>query len=125
MYNQIKTMPAPDQRKYNGDYAFPFVAENADEVDAGSVIVRGNLIGVSHRNTEIGAHGFAELQGTVTVRKAANTVIEQGANVFWHRANKLAVTAPGAGIVRLGICKITPSTGSTTVEVITNAIANA
>ena len=125
MYNPINTSPAPEQRKFNGDYGFPFIAQNANEVDAGSVIIRGNLIGVSHRNTEINAHGTAELQGTVTVRKAAATVFNQGANVFWHIANRLAVTAAGAGIVRLGICKIAPSEGSTTVEVITNAIANA
>jgi len=115
---------APDQRKFNGDYGFPFVA-TADEVDAGTVIIRGNLIGVCHRNVEEGQYGTAELQGTVTVMKAPATVIEQGDMVYWHVANKLAVAAAGAGIVRLGICKLTPSDNSETVEVLTNAMSNA
>jgi hypothetical protein len=34
MYNEIQTSPAPTQRKFNGDYGFPFVAA-AGEVDAG------------------------------------------------------------------------------------------
>ena len=123
MYNPINTTPAPAQRKFNGEYGFPFVAV-AGEEDAGTVIIRGKLIGISHRNTEVGQYGTAELQGTVTVKKAAATVFAQGADVFWHVANKLAVTASGAGIVRLGICKIEPSANSETVEVITNALAN-
>jgi len=123
MYKPINTDPAPTQRKFNGDFAFPFVAV-AGEEKAGTVIIRGKLIGVSHRNTEVGQYGTAELQGTVTVKKAATTVFAQGVDVFWHIANKLAVTASGAGIVRLGICKIAPSTNSETVEVITNALAN-
>ena len=122
-FNPITTRPAPDQRKFNGEYGFPFVA-TADEFNAGSVIVRGNLIGVSHRNVEEGEYGTAELQGTVTVKKASATVFTQGAAVFWHVANKLAVTAAGAGIARLGICKIAPSTDSETVEVLTNVVAN-
>ena len=59
MYNPITTRPAPDQRKFNGDYGFPFIA-TAAEFDAGSVIVRGTLVGVSHRNTPEGEHGTAE-----------------------------------------------------------------
>ena len=122
MYNEIVTNPAPDQRKFNGDYGFPFVAA-ADEVDAGSVIVRKNLIGVSHRNVEEGQHGTAELQGTVTIKKAAATEFEQGDIVFWDKAAKLAVKATGTGIVRLGVCKLTPSENAETVEVLTNAVA--
>ena len=124
MYNEIQTSPAPSQRKFNGDYGFSFNA-TAGEVDAGSVIVRKNLVGVSHRNTEIGDYGVAELQGTVTVNKAAATVFDQGDDVFWNTTTKLAVKVGGAGTVRLGICKLTPSTNSETVEVLTNAIANA
>jgi len=122
-FNPITTNPAPDQRKFNGDYGFSFVA-TSDEFDAGSVIVRGNLIGVSHRNVEEGQHGTAELQGTVTIKKAAATEFEQGDIVFWHKAEKLAVKATGAGIFRLGICKLTPSENSETVEVLTNAVSN-
>jgi predicted RecA/RadA family phage recombinase len=124
MYNAIQTSDAPSQRKYNGDYGFPFVATTA-EVDAGSVIVRDKLIGVSHRNVEAGQHGTAELQGTVTINKLAATVFTQGAVVYWHIADKLAVTAAGAGIVKLGICKFAPSTNATTVEVLINAVSNA
>ena len=123
MYREMETSPAPTQRKFNGDYGFPFVAE-AGEEKAGTVIVRGRLVGVSHRNCEVGQHATAELQGTVTVMKAPATVFAVGEIVYWHVANKLAVTAAGAGIVRLGICKITPSEDSETVEVLTNAVAN-
>jgi len=123
MYNPIETSPAPSQRKFNGDYGFSFITE-AGEEDAGSVIVRDKLVGVSHRNSEVGDHCTAELQGTVTVMKAPATEFEVGNLVYWHIANKLAVKAAGAGIVRLGICKITPSADSETVEVLTNAVAN-
>ena len=123
MYNPIETSPAPSQRKFNGDYGFPYVTE-AGEEDAGSVIVRNNLIGISHRNSEVGDHCTAELQGTVTVMKAAVTEFEVGDIVYWDTTTKLAVDAAGTGIVKLGICKITPSTDSETVEVLTNAVAN-
>ena len=115
---------APSQRKFNGDYGFPFVA-TTDEVNAGTVIVRGNLIGFSNRNVEAGQYGTAELQGTITVMKASATVFTQGATVYWHIANQLAVTAAGSGIVKLGICKFAPSTNATTVEVLINAMSNA
>jgi len=124
MYRSIETSPAPSQRKFNGDYGFPFITA-AGEEDAGSVIIRKNLIGVSHRNSEVGDHCTAELQGTVTVMKAPATEFEVGDIAYWHIANKLAVTVPGDGIIRLGLCKITPSEDSETVEVLTNAVANA
>ena len=121
MYNPIETSPAPSQRKFNGDYGFPYVTE-AGEEDAGSVIIRGKLIGVSHRNSEVGDQCTAELQGTVTVMKAPATEFEVGDLVYWDAVNKLAVTT---GTIKLGICKITPSADSETVEVLTNAVANA
>ena len=124
MYNPIETSPAPSQRKFNGDYGFPFVTE-AGEEDAGSVIVRDKLIGVSHRNSEIGDHCTAELQGTVTVMKDATTDFTAGNIVYWNTTTKLAVDAAGTGIVKLGLCKIEPSAGSETVEVLINAVANA
>ena len=124
MYFPESINDAPTQRKFNGDYGFPFIA-NSDEIDAGTVIVRNKLIGVSHRNTEEGAYGTAELLGTVTIMKATTTEFEQGDIVYWHIANKLAVAASGAGIVKLGICKLTPSDDSETVEVLTNVVSNA
>ena len=123
MYFPEQINDAPSQRKFNGDYGFPFVA-TADEVDAGSVIIRGNLIGVSHRNTDVGAYGTAELHGTVTVNKALNTAFAQGAIVYWHVADKLAVAAAGNGIVKLGICKLSPGNNAETVDVLTNAVSN-
>ena len=123
MYNPIQSSPPPAQRKFNGDYGFSFVA-TADEVHAGTVIVRGKLIGVSHRNTEEGNYGTAELQGTVTVMKDVATEFEQGDVVYWNLANKLAVATSGTGVYQLGICKITPSEDSETVEVLINAVSN-
>jgi predicted RecA/RadA family phage recombinase len=120
MYNEIQTNGAPTQRKFNGDYGFPFIA-TADEVDAGSVIVRGKLIGFSHRNVEVGQPGTAELKGTVTINKAAATVFAQGDLVYWDAAAKLATTS---GSVQLGLCKFAPSESATTVEVLTNVVSN-
>ena len=122
-FNPITTRPAPDQRKFNGEYGFPFVA-TADEFDAGSIIVRKNLVGVSQRNVEEGEYGTAELQGTNTVMKDAATEFEQGDIVYWDTAAKLAVTATGTGVVRLGICKLAPSENAETVEVLINAVSN-
>jgi predicted RecA/RadA family phage recombinase len=123
-YNDIQTSDAPSQRKFNGDYGFPFVA-TADEVNAGTVIIRGKLIGVSHRNVEAGQYGTAELQGTVTINKDAATEFDQGDIVYWDVAEKLAVSAAGTGIVKLGICKLAPSANALTVDVLTNAVSNA
>jgi len=121
MYNEITTNGPPTQQKFNGDYGFPFVAA-ADETEAGSVIVRGKLIGFSNRNVDVGQYGTAELQGTVTVRKAAATEFGQGDIVYWNASTKLAVTT---GTVMLGICKLEPSTNAETVEVLINAVSNA
>ena len=123
MYNEIETNGPPSQRKFNGDYGFPFVA-TADETEAGTVIVRGKLVGISHRNVEAGQYGTAELHGTVTVNKAAAIEFEQGDIVYWDVADKLAVAVAGDGIVRLGICKLEPSENAETVEVLTNAVSN-
>jgi len=120
MYNEIVTNGPPTQQKFNGDYGFPFVAA-AGETEAGSVIVRGKLIGFSNRNVEAGQYGTAELKGTVTVSKATATVFAQGDLVYWNNTTKLAVTT---GTVILGICKLAPSTNSETVEVLINAVSN-
>lgn len=122
MYNEIQESPAPTQRKFNGDYGFPFVAV-AGEVDAGSVIVRGKLIGVSHRNVEVGDTGTAELKGTVTINKDSATVFAQGDTVYWDNTAKLAVSL-ATGAVKLGLCKLAPSADVTTVEVLTNVVSN-
>lgn len=117
MYHETQINGPPDNRKFNGDYAFPFVAA-AGEIDAGSIIVRGGLIGMSQRLTPVGATGTAELHGTNTVKKAAATAFASGADVFWDPETGLAVTS---GTVRLGLCKITPSEGAESVEVLLNA----
>ena len=117
MYNEQKVNGPPVNRKFNGDYGFSFDAAEG-ETEAGSIIIRGGLIGVSQRNVELGETGTAELHDTNTVQKAAATEFEQGDDVFWNASTGLAVTS---GTVRLGICKITPSEDAESVEVLLNA----
>ena len=77
-FNEETIIGSPTQRKYNGEYAFPFVVADASKTEAGSIIIRGALIGMSQRNVDIDHEGTAELQGTMTVAKAAATDIKQG-----------------------------------------------
>ena len=116
-FNAETIVGPPTQRKYNGEYAFPFTAIDASETEAGSIIIRKNLIGMSQRNVDIGNESTAELQGTMTVAKAVATEFDQGDVVFWDKTNRLAVKT---GTLRLGICKMEHGEDAETVEVLIN-----
>jgi predicted RecA/RadA family phage recombinase len=113
-YSETKVGLPPKQLKFNGEYAFGFVA-TSDETEAGTVIVRGNMVGFSNRNTDEGKLGTAELAGTITLTKAAATVFTQGEAVFWLNGKVVKETA---GAIPLGVVKFEPSINSETVEVI-------
>jgi len=116
-FNEETIYGPPTQRKYNGEYAFPFIAADASETEAGSIIIRGSLIGMSQRNVDVDCEGVAELQGTMTVAKATTTDIKQGDVVFWDPVTHLADLT---GDIRLGVCKMNPGEDAETVEVLIN-----
>jgi predicted RecA/RadA family phage recombinase len=115
-YSERIVNDPPKQQKFNGEYAFSFTA-TADETEAGTVIVRGSMVGFSNRNVPVGEQGTAELAGTITLSKAAATAFVQGDPVAWDGSAKLCIV-PDTGAIMIGVCKITPSADSETVEVI-------
>lgn len=118
-YNEEVVNGTSPQRKFNGDYGFSFVA-TVDETEAGTLIIRGGLIGFSNRPIPQGQTGTAELHGTVTLSKAASDVFTQGDVVYWDDAAKKA-TPTATSNTKIGLCKIEPSANAETVEVLLNA----
>jgi predicted RecA/RadA family phage recombinase len=117
IYPETITNMPPEQLKFNGEYGFPFIA-TADELEAGTIITRGGLIGFSNRVLQVGDEATAELRGTLTLKKAAATAFIEGDPAFWNPATKLVESVAANGLYALGMVKITPSVDSETVEVI-------
>ena len=74
----------------------------ATDLPAGSVVVVGGQPGITTRDYATGEVAAARVVGVFDVPKAAATAFAEGATVFFNTATGLAVTAAGAGIVKLG-----------------------
>jgi predicted RecA/RadA family phage recombinase len=120
-YSETSHFPPPSQRKFNGDYGFPFKAA-AGETEAGTLILRGGLVGFSNRPVELGEQGTAELQGTITLSKASGTTFLQGDPVAYNFNSGLCVVSTTVGAYPIGVCKIEPSADAVTVEVLLNYV---
>lgn len=89
---------------------------------SGSVVVMGDLIGVSITNIPAGKVGAVRVEGVFALPKAADTALTlQGAAVYWDTAAKLVVAAEGTDIVPAGVVARVPASGATAVEVKLNA----
>jgi predicted RecA/RadA family phage recombinase len=91
---------------------------------AGTVVQVPDLrAGVIQVGVPSGERGAALVRGRVEATKATATVFAAGAAVYWNGATKLAVTAAGGGIYRLGLAVYAAGSGPTVVTVDLNEIA--
>jgi predicted RecA/RadA family phage recombinase len=69
------------------------------DLAAGSVVVQGDLIGITKRDIATGALGTLELTGVFDLPKATGVgeAIGAGAKVYWHAGGSVATTDPAAG----------------------------
>ena len=90
----------------------------AVDVAAGSVVVQGELVGVTKRAIPANTSGGLTVEGVFDFPKAntAGTAITAGANVYWNVAAQQASTL-SYGNVPLGICVKAAADADTTVRV--------
>ncbi|MCZ2341688.1 MAG: DUF2190 family protein [Bacteroidales bacterium] len=69
----------------------------AADVDAGDVILQGDLIGVAKRDIPAGVLGSLALVGVYDVAKVAATAITAGAVAYWDNTNKVATNTSNSG----------------------------
>ena len=69
------------------------------DLSAGSVVVQGDLIGITKRDIATGGLGTLELNGVFDVPKTAGVgeAIAAGAKVYWDEAESVAKTDAEAG----------------------------
>jgi predicted RecA/RadA family phage recombinase len=83
-----------------------YVPSGAD-VDNGDIVDLGETSGVctSPEGIEDGRTGSLAVSGVFRVIKdgSAGPIFARGVDVFWDTVNRLAVTAAGANIIRLGV----------------------
>jgi len=70
------------------------------DVAAGTVVVQGDLVGITLQPIAANTKGALAVQGVFDVAKAAATVFSAGAKVYWHATDKVAVT-DGSGTNKL------------------------
>jgi len=66
-------------------------------VAAGDVVVQGDLVGIATRPIAAGTTGALAVSGIFDIVKASGTVFTAGQKVYWHAADKVAVTTDGGG----------------------------
>ena len=93
--------------RYQGDHSLQIDYVPGSAVAMGEVIDVGNLVGICTVPTGLEADklGSLETKGVFRVIKdgTSGPVFTQGDEVYWDTANNLAVAAPGANIVYLGV----------------------
>jgi len=70
------------------------------DVAAGTVVVQGDLVGITLQPIAANTKGALAVQGVFDVAKESATVFSAGAKVYWHANNKVAVT-DGSGTNKL------------------------
>lgn len=88
-------------------------------VAAGGVVFLGTtLCGHAPRAIAAGELGSIQVQGVVSVPKAAGTVFAAGAVVYWNSGTSLAVTSDGSP--RMGVAVAGGANGQLFVHVLLN-----
>ena len=64
------------------------------DVDAGDVVVQGELVGVASLDISSGAKGSLVVEGVIDFPKStgSSSAITAGANVYWDSGNEVATT---------------------------------
>ncbi len=129
-FNEEYNGPPPVNRNFNGGDWFPFVAAEG-ETDAGSLIVRKNLIGFCETNTPVGKTGVAYRRGSRTFQKADPAVVFVQGEIVFCKADGKALRVTATGAVFVGYVHFNSDAGNPEVEVIlepslkpSNAVAN-
>jgi predicted RecA/RadA family phage recombinase len=95
---------------------------NAGAVANGVIVDLGEMCGVctSPEGIASGQYGSLAISGVFRIKKASATVFAKNVDVFWDTVNRLAVTAAGAGIIRLGVADMAGANGEDGVCTILN-----
>ncbi len=102
--------------------AASFVQEGAavdytpeSNVAAGTVVVQGDLVGITKRDIKAGDLGSLSVEGVFDVDKDPTATIAVGAKLYWDATNSQAVTS-ATGNKLLGKAVAAAGTGTSTVR---------
>lgn len=87
------------------------------DVAAGSVVVQGDLVGITKRDIRANVLGGIAVEGVFDVAKASADVITAGAKLYWNATDERAVTT-ATGNKLLGKAVQAAGAGTTTVRVL-------
>lgn len=87
------------------------------DVAAGSVVVQGDLIGITKRDIKANTLGGLAVEGVFEIAKASADAITAGAKVYWKADDEHAVTT-ASGNKLLGKAVQAAGAGTTTVRVL-------
>jgi predicted RecA/RadA family phage recombinase len=88
----------------------------SSDVSAGTIVIQGDLVGVTIRPIPANTVGALAVAGVFDVKKAQATVFNAGAKVYWDATNEVAVTSDGGGANKY-IGKAVRAAGNTTTTV--------
>ncbi|MBX3422011.1 MAG: DUF2190 family protein [Pirellulaceae bacterium] len=88
---------------------------NAD-LSAGSVVVQGDLVGITKRDIKAGQLGAISVEGVFDIAKEPTAPIAAGAKLYWDAGNDQAVTT-ATGNKLLGKAVAAAGVNSATVRV--------
>lgn len=86
-------------------------------VNAGAVVVLGELVAVAHSEIKANELGTLHVLGLVRVNKAAADDISVGDVLYWDNTNKVA-TKTSTGNKRMGLAATAASSGNGVVDVL-------
>jgi predicted RecA/RadA family phage recombinase len=98
---------------------------NAGAVANGVIVDLGEIAGVCTSPegiaaSGVGSYGSLAISGVFRIKSASATVFAKGVDVFWDTVTRLAVTAAGANIIRLGVADMAKANGEDGVCTILN-----
>jgi predicted RecA/RadA family phage recombinase len=87
------------------------------DVPAGSVVVQGDLVGITKRDVKAGELGGLAVEGVFDIAKASADAITAGTKVYWKADDETVVTT-ASGNKLVGKAVATAGAGTTTVRVL-------
>lgn len=101
-----------------GDGDFIDYTPTAD-VNAGDVIVQGDLVGIAAQAIKANALGALRVRGLVQLPKASGTAITAGTKLYWDATNQRVATTDGGGANKqIGKAAQAAASADTTVMVL-------
>ncbi len=87
------------------------------DVPAGSVVIQGDLVGITKRDVKANTLGGLAVEGVFDIVKVTADVINAGAKVYWKADDETVVTT-ASGNKLVGKAIATAGAGTTTVRVL-------